>query len=334
MQQKAGAWQHHDSALNQLRSQLREWYSKFQRPLPWREPSATPYQILVSEFMLQQTTVAAVVPYFHRWLERWPTLYALSHASEQEVLAMWEGLGYYRRARFLLQLAQACSKTDWQLPTDQVALRALPGLGQYTAAAVAAFAFHNDGPVIDTNVERVLARLSNLQEPTQLSRTKRMLWHLGARLTEGSGDGTIAAALMELGATVCSPRKPQCLTCPIRDHCAAEHPESLPIKQPRATVTAAEEDVLWSTHNGCLALQQSSGPRWVGLWKLPTGASADPQKLKWATTYSITRYRVSLRVWEGDPKINGVEWVPMCELKSMPICAPHRRVIRKLLHDT
>ena len=182
--------------------------------------------------MLQQTQVATVRDYYARWLVRFPDFNALAAASEADVLHVWQGLGYYARARNLHRAAQeVAANYGGKLPDDLAAIAALPGVGRYTAGAVASFAFDRATPIIDANIARVLARLLNLQEPIDTTRGSEILWKTAEELLPARGGRMHNSALMELGALICTPRSPQCLICPVREHCRAKNPETLPKKK-------------------------------------------------------------------------------------------------------
>ncbi len=202
---------------------LLRWFDRHARALPWRAPPGVrpdPYRVWLSEIMLQQTTVAAVTPYFERFLARWPDVGALAAASLDEVLVAWQGLGYYARARNMVKCARAVmDEHGGVFPDDAEALRALPGIGPYTAAAIAAIAFGRPETVVDGNVERVIARLHAVEAP--LPAAKAELGRLAARLTPKTRPGDYAQAMMDLGATLCTPRGPKCGLCPVEAACAA-----------------------------------------------------------------------------------------------------------------
>jgi A/G-specific adenine glycosylase len=203
---------------------LLDWYDRFARTLPWRAPPGAPpppaYAVWLSEVMLQQTTVAAASGYFTRFLARWPTVEALAASEDAEVMAAWAGLGYYARARNLLACARMVARElDGRFPDTEADLRALPGVGPYTAAAVAAIAFGRRAVVVDGNVERVMARIGRIETP--LPAAKPALRALAERLTPEARSGDYAQAVMDLGATICTPRAPACGICPWRDPCAA-----------------------------------------------------------------------------------------------------------------
>ena len=220
---------------DKLRTALLAWYDRAGRELPWRVKGgrADPYRVWLSEIMLQQTTVAAVGPYFRKFLELFPTPAALANASRDTVLAAWAGLGYYSRARNLHLAAR--SLADEGVPTDEAGWRALPGVGPYTAAAIAAIAFDEPTNVVDGNIERVMARLHALETP--LPAAKPELRDLAARFVTAKRPGDWAQALMDLGATICTPKSPKCASCPISKWCAAYaggEPETYPRRAAKA----------------------------------------------------------------------------------------------------
>ena len=217
---------------------LLDWYDRNARAMPWRMPPGSaqrpdPYRIWLSEVMLQQTTVAAVRSYFQRFTTRWPSVSALAQAQDSEVMAEWAGLGYYARARNLLKCARAVHDLG-AFPTTYAQLLTLPGIGPYTAAAIAAIAFDESATVVDGNVERVMARLHNIHTP--LPKAKPELTALATALTPQTRPGDYAQAVMDLGATICTPRNPACGLCPLRPFCEAQREGSqttLPRKSPK-----------------------------------------------------------------------------------------------------
>jgi A/G-specific adenine glycosylase len=218
---------------------LLAWYDRHRRTLPWRAPageSAAPYRVWLSEIMLQQTTVATVAEYFHRFVERWPTVEALAEAPLDDVLSAWAGLGYYARARNLHACARAvANRHGGRFPEDEASLSALPGIGPYTAAAIQAIAFDLPASAVDGNVERVIARLHAIETP--LPDAKPEIHDRAARLVPRQRAGDYAQAMMDLGATVCTPRSPRCVICPVMAHCRARKlgiAEDLPRRAPKA----------------------------------------------------------------------------------------------------
>ena len=215
-------------------------YDAHARNLPWRAPPGSisppdPYRIWLSEIMLQQTTVAAVIPYFARFTERWPTVEALAGADEAEVMAAWAGLGYYARARNLIACARMVAQHHGgRFPDTEEGLRALPGIGAYTAAAIAAIAFQRRAVVVDANVERVVSRLFAIETPLPASRP--LIREAAEAITPQARAGDFAQAMMDLGSSLCTPRSPQCLLCPLRTSCAAQlegRAEAYPVKAPK-----------------------------------------------------------------------------------------------------
>jgi A/G-specific adenine glycosylase len=258
-----------------LRERLLRWYRAHRRDLPWRR-SADPYAVWISESMLQQTRVETVIPYYERFLARFPDAHTLARAELDEVLELWTGLGYYSRARNLHRAAaQLVRDHDGELPDDPEALRRLPGVGRYTAGAVASIAFDRPEPVVDGNVARVLTRLRDIRADVRSAPVVRRLWQEAAELAAGPAPGDLNQALMELGATVCTPRRPRCRDCPLRRPCAARRagdPESLPSKAPkpppRPLVAVAGRVV---RRGRLLAVQRPPAGLLGGLWELPGG---------------------------------------------------------------
>lgn len=323
-----------EAELPAFRHALTAWFRKNGRNLPWRQ-AADPYAVLVSEMMLQQTQVATVIAYFERWLKRFPSVERLAAAPEEEVLELWQGLGYYSRARNLHKAAKALvSMHGGVFPQNREALQALPGVGPYTAAAVATFAFDLPEPPIDGNIARVLARLTDYRSPVDSARGMNDLRATALRWQPEEKAGFFNEAMMELGALICTPRSPQCGACPVSSYCAATDPATLPIKKPRPKVIPLDEPSGWAFHNGCVLLEQQTGRRWHGLWKLPQLA-APPGNTEPLLTlhYPFTHHRITLRVYpaselrEGDTR----QWHALSSLAALPMTAPHRRAVEQLL---
>jgi A/G-specific adenine glycosylase len=317
-----------------LRQKLARWFRRHGRDLPWRR-THDPYAIMVSEFMLQQTQVVTVRDYYVRWLERFPDFNALAEASEADVLHVWQGLGYYARARNLHRAAkQVATEHGGQLPNNLAAISALPGVGRYTAGAIATFAFDQATPIIDANIARVLARLLDLKEPIDTKRGSEILWQTAEELLPARSGRLHNSALMELGALLCTPRAPQCPICPIREHCRTKNPESLPRKKPRPKTIALAENCAWIVKGDQLLLEQQTGSRWRGLWKLPViGESHSGATLLLAFDYPFTNHRVTLSVYASRVPVDsrpGQQWVPLTGLDGIALAAPHRRAIKRL----
>ena len=261
-----------------VRKALLRWYDANRRDLPWRR-TRDPYAIWISETMLQQTRVEAVIPYYERFLARFPTVKDLATADVEDVYERWAGLGYYSRARNLHAAArQVVEDWDGRLPDDAASLRELPGIGRYTAGAVASIAFDRAEPIVDGNVVRVLSRLLGIRDDVKSKPVVDRLWQEAAALAKGARPGDLNQALMELGATVCTPRSPHCMACPLTPHCDAAargDAESLPVKAakkaPRLVEAAA---ALIRRGDKVLAVRRAPGGLLGGLWELPGGELA------------------------------------------------------------
>jgi A/G-specific adenine glycosylase len=253
-----------------IAAQLLGWYDAHARALPWRalpgEPKPDPYRVWLSEIMLQQTTVAAVIPYFERFTARWPDVAALAAADDAELMAAWAGLGYYARARNLLACARAVvAEHGGQFPATEAELRTLPGVGAYTAAAIAAIAFDERAVVVDANVERVVARLFAIQTP--LPEARPAIREACDQITPARRPGDFAQAMMDLGATICTARKAACLTCPLTALCkgrAKGIAESLPIKPAKAAKPQRTGTAYWIEQDGKVWLVKRPGKGMLG----------------------------------------------------------------------
>jgi len=258
-----------------LAEPLLNWYKDNARRLPWRD-HLDPYVTWISEIMLQQTRVETVIPYFNRWMKRFPTLKSVAKASQQEVLAIWEGLGYYSRARNLHRAAQiVVEEFGGELPQNVKRLRDLPGIGRYTAGAIASIAFGMDEPTLDGNIRRVLARVSNLRIPARSHEGEKRLWEMGAAHLPAGQAAEYNQALMDLGAVICTPRHPQCAQCPLNDICTAfaySMQTELPVKLakspiPHHIVTAA----IIQQDGQVLIAQRPAQGLLGGMWEFPGG---------------------------------------------------------------
>jgi A/G-specific adenine glycosylase len=313
-----------------VRQRLVGWYEREHRDLPWRG-TRDPYRILVSELMLVQTTVAAVVPYYARFLARFPDVRALAEADAAEVLKQWEGLGYYRRARQLHAAARAIvADHRGTFPRDPDAIRALPGVGRYIAGAILSFAYDHPAPILEANTQRVLARWLACREEIRQPSVQKRLWRAAERLVPSTGAGTFNQAFMELGALVCVPREPLCLVCPVATECRARTQgiqERVPVQAPKAPpLGVTEACALVSREGRWLIVQRGPGGLWEQFWEFPTihlsgadpggrsfgvpvdlaegvkrltGASVRIGPLVMTLNYSVTRHRVELRAYHA-----------------------------------
>lgn len=258
-----------------VRRELLDWYDQAARPLPWRSPTPDPYRVLVSEFLLVQTTVSAAIPYYHRFLERYPTPAALANAPLEDVLKTWEGLGYYRRARQLHGAAKViATQHGGNVPDDPDDLRALPGVGRYIAGAVLSIAFGRDVPILEANTQRLLARLLAWPHPLNEKPSQERLWTAAGRLVPHDRPGPFNQALMDLGATVCVPRDPRCLGCPLAPQCRARTlglQAALPVVTPKPRPLPVEEAAAIVAQQGrLLVVRRAAGRLWEGFWEFPT----------------------------------------------------------------
>jgi A/G-specific adenine glycosylase len=302
---------------------LLAWYDRHRRVLPWRAPPgqvADPYRVWLSEIMLQQTTVAAVAPYFARFLARWPTVRALAAAPLDDVLTEWAGLGYYARARNLHACARAVvERHQGVFPADRAQLKALPGIGDYTSGAIAAIAFDIPAAAVDGNAERVLSRLYRIETP--MPAAKPELRRLGESLVPSRRAGDFAQALMDLGSGICTPRKPVCVLCPLRDSCralAAGIQEDLPRKAEKTERPHRAGVAFWTTDaSGAILLRRRPEKGLLGgmmevpstewLAAVPTAAmarKAAPVEAEWRVLpgqvrHVFTHFELTLTVWAG-----------------------------------
>lgn len=313
----------HRGAYHQFRRLLLGWYGKHQRTLPWRGES-DPYRILVSEIMLQQTRVAVVEGRYKKFVAQFPTVKKLARAREQTVLAAWSGLGYYRRARNLHAAAREITKAGG-FPQSAESLRELPGIGRYTANAVASIAFGEPVAVVDGNVKRVLERF------TGRSFNETQYWQHAESLLDRNSPGDFNQAMMELGATVCLPGKPLCQACPVVDLCASRGPEA---RRKREARSKAVVRYAFCLRNGSVLLQQRplSSSLMPGMWEFPpvkTGGntrSAPLLKLK----HSITTTDYTVFVHQITSKKGGGRWVALSGAKRLSLTGLARKILERI----
>jgi A/G-specific adenine glycosylase len=343
---------------------LRPWFRRQKRDLPWRR-DRDPYRIWVSEVMLQQTQVATVIPYFERFVRRFPALADLAAAQEQEVLRLWEGLGYYRRARDLHRAARALvAEHGGRFPDDPAVLGALPGFGRYTCNAVLSQAFDRRLPILEANSQRVLSRLFGRSDDPRQGPARRWLWQAAESILPARDVGTFNQALMELGALVCTPTAPRCSACPLAARCIARQlgrQEEMPTRAtaPQTTYVHEAAIVVWRGPK-VLLVQRPGGGRWAGLWEFPHGSLQDGESHEEAAArllrdltgleahlgpelltlrHGITRFHITMTCFEArhfagafrSAFYSAGRWLSPAELAAFPISAPHRRLARLLL---
>ncbi len=343
---------------------LVSWYEKTKRDLPWRR-TRDPYRIWLSEILLQQTRVEAVMPYYERLLARFPDVFALANAPLDAVLKTWEGAGYYARARNLHRTAQiVANERGGKFPRTVAGLQKLPGIGRYTAGAIASIAFNADAPVVDGNVVRVLCRYFGIRDDPRASETRERLWQLAGELLPKGQAGTFNQALMELGATVCLPRNPRCLSCPLQRKCVARRrgwQNDLPVRRvkkelPHKIIAAG---IIWK-RGRILIQQRASSGLLGGLWEFPGGKVEPGETLAECVArevreelgieirvgaeitavdhayshFSITLHALACEFVGGRVKLAGAQafrWVKPDELNHYAFPAANRRIIQALM---
>lgn len=323
-----------------FRIALGEWFSRDGKDFPWRTTS-DPYAILVSEMMLQQTRVAMVLGkgYYTRFLERFPDVKSLAAADDTSLLKAWEGLGYYRRARMLRDAALAVLTIHGGVfPSVETELLTLPGIGPYTAAALLSFSFGQPSALVDGNVSRVLSRLMDDPMPIESSATIKRHRNWALSLCDPEDPRRHHYAMMELGQNVCRPGFPLCERCPVARFCKSREPELLPVKKKAPAITEMIEHAIWSRDaDGRILLHCESGSRHNGLWKLPLRSAVFCSALKmiFETTYPITRYKIHMKVHEQKQATpgKGDEWIDPERLVTLPLAAPFRRALERLLSE-
>lgn len=347
-----------------ISNDLLTWWDDGHADLPWRR-SGNPYHIWVSEIMLQQTQIATMLPYFDRWMLRFPTIATLSNASLDDVLKLWEGLGYYSRARNLHTAAQmVMEELDGQLPTQASELQKLKGIGRYTANAIASIAFNQAVPVVDGNVIRILSRLTDLPDDTTKTATKNKLWQLAGTLIPNQRTGDYNQALMELGQTICKPATPHCHICPLITQCLArqrgtQHERPLRPKRKKIPHFAVAAGVIFREDAKFLIAQRPLDGLLGGLWEFPGGKQEAGETLEQTlvreiqeelavdirpnyciTTvkHAFTHFRITLHAYHatflsGEIQHIGIRnhaWVTLDDLDSYAFGTADRKVIATL----
>jgi A/G-specific adenine glycosylase len=357
--------------LARLARHLLDWYDRHGRTLPWRT-SRDPYHVWLSEIMLQQTQVATALPYYQRFLRRLPTLEHLARARQATVLKLWEGLGYYSRARNLHAAAkQVVGEHDGQLPETVEQLQTLPGIGRYTAGAIASIAFGRDEPVVDGNVMRVLARLFCIDSDLRDARSRPPFWSLAERLLPTGRAGDFNQAMMDLGATVCTPRRPVCEDCPLQADCCAVRTgrvDQLPFKSkadpiPHHTVVAAVISRGRGRSRELLITRRDEQAMLGGLWEFPGGKVEPAETLSQAlrreireelgvtirigrtiatvdhaySHFRITLHAMAARIRTGQPiprQGQAMSWVRPDQLDRYAFPAANRKIIETLVSQS
>jgi len=350
------------STPNTLQQALLDWFDKNQRDLPWRS-SYTPYQIWISEIMLQQTQMDRVTVFFSRWMNTFPDIATLAMASEDQILKCWEGLGYYSRARNILKTAQILvERHEGRIPSSRKELLKLPGIGPYTAGAIASISFNRDVPVVDANIERIFARLFNIDLISGSPEAKRIHWQKAETLLPPKQARNFNQGLMELGALICRPKKPDCSLCPLTPYCLALKHDLIPerpIPKKSTKILPIEMATGVLLHNGQLFIQQRlEDDVWGSLWEFPGGRlklGETPEQTvvreffeetefkieidsKITTTiHHFTRYKVTLHCFlvtlaqqDSDPVLHAAQefkWIPFTALGNHAFPAGHRKLI-------
>ena len=287
--------------------------------------------------MLQQTQVATVIPYYKEWLRRFPDFASLGRASENDVLHAWQGLGYYNRARNLHATARTViDRHLGRFPRSVEQMQQLPGIGKYTAHAVASFAFDQSVPIVESNTARVLTRLFDFRESIDSDRGRQTLWQYAAMLVPKSNASIYNSALIDLGALVCVARQPKCDICPVEKFCRAKNPQILPVRKSHPRTKRLIEQHAFVVRQGKILLERSS-TRWRGMWILPPLQKGSVnQRPVYRSIFPFTNHRVTLSVYvrhrEKIPKPLQ-SWVRIDSLDSIPMPSPHRKALRHLLSE-
>lgn len=348
-----------------FRQCLLDWFAKQQRPLPWRQ-QYRPYEVWISEIMGQQTQMERVAQYFRRWVAQFPDLASVAEAPEQAILKAWEGLGYYSRVRNIQRTArQLIDEGYGDIPSDQERLLALPGIGPYTAAAILSIAFNQPVALRDANVERLFARLADIDRPLKQTATQKRLATMADLLLDPLQPRAYNQALMELGALVCTPKKPDCCRCPVQHHCRAHRFDTVEFRPLPSGKQKKIEIVMACAilhHQGKIFIQQRLAEDiWGGLWEFPGGRLEEGEQPMQAAIREVaeetgwqvadlkafdtvvhhyTRYRVTLHGFIGElrtvpiaPALTAAQqyaWVSMEELAQYPYPAGHRLLVAAL----
>ena len=351
---------------SEISSRLLQWYAANARDLPWRK-TRDPYRVWISEIMLQQTQVDTVIPYYRRWLKRFPAVKALADAPLGDVLALWEGLGYYSRARNLRKAAQkVMAEYGGRLPRDTASLQSLPGVGRYTAGAIASIAFNVDAAVLDGNVKRVLARVFNIADDVKSPAGERKLWALAESLVPLGRAADHNQALMDLGATICKPQNPACLLCPLLGICKAQRlglQDKRPVVKKKPPTPHYDVTAAIIRNNGRVLIAQRPADKLLGgLWEFPGGKCEPGESLqeclkreireelgmrievsqqRLTLRHAFTHFKITLHVFEaewvgGGPRaleVAAFKWVRTSQLVDYAMGKTDRAIARSIVAE-
>lgn len=338
-------------SLHSFHQDLLSWYSRHKRDLPFRR-TRDPYRIWLSEIMLQQTTISAVIPYYKRFLQRFPTLKSVAQASEQELLSLWQGLGYYSRVRnFQKACLQVLGEFDGRIPQTAAELKCLKGIGDYTAAAIASICFDEAVAVVDGNVKRVVARLTAYNKDIATAKATAYFKTTTSQLLAKKQPGNFNQAMMELGAMVCRPKAPLCLLCPVQKHCASfgKNPELLPVKAKTNFITVDYHALLIARNNKILLKKPAANNLIANMWELPTHHEPNtspetswekifgktPSLMRVGTVkHSITNKKITTHVYRiAVPEFISPEheFVPITKITKIPCSTLSRKIVKKFL---
>lgn len=337
---------------------IKKWFNQSKRDLPWRS-APSPYAVWVSEIMLQQTQVATVIPYYLKWMVRFPSIEALANATEEEVVKHWEGLGYYSRARSLLKGAQYIMKNlEGEIPKTRAELEKVPGIGPYTAGAVLSFAFHLKGEALDGNVMRVLSRAYGIAEDITKAKTKSAMHQILSDLLDCDEPWVVMEGLIELGALVCQ-KDPKCHSCPLQKSCIGLKrgiERTLPVKREKKRVIQLHRHTICLIHSGSILLRQEDSKLMKGLWHFPYWETPSEMvvqdeiqqyiRVTWGhestfidsfkeIQHGFTRYRATLypTVWRAHSRaqVSGYQWINIDALNDLPFPSGHRELKNQII---
>jgi A/G-specific adenine glycosylase len=342
-----------------IQTQLLRWFEKNRRDLPWRK-TGDPYAVWVSEIMLQQTQVATVIPYYQEFLKSFPTVLQLAKADLSKVLKVWEGLGYYSRARNLHQASQiVLNRFHGKIPNHLEGLLSLPGIGRSTAGAILSFAYHQDAPILDGNAKRVLSRLFAISESQGERKTEQLLWRISQSLIPKGFSNPFNQALMDLGSMICVPKEPRCSECPLRDVCKGRtsgDPRRYPSKRRKRAIPHRMAVSAVIKKNGRVLLNQRP-PRGLlgGLWEFPNweidgekrwrvrnvikkemGINAKVKQSIGTFRQTYSHFKLTMQVFDCK-HLNGKrkgKWVPIQDLHLFPMSRIHRRIAQMISAET